>query len=284
MTTTNNDIASNCMLIYLTISQATFRKLDKKATAEVTSSHEAASDAGRFNKQLIPKEALEPIQKLATAARTYINDHTLPWSDSGERALSSTNYFEVMNRLSYFRNEFNAEVDAFCKEYLVHREKARFQLNSLFNEADYPREDEVRAKFAFRFGVMPLPTSGDFRVAMAADQVDEVRQQIQAELSGREKLMMDGLKEALVGTVSHLRDRLRSSGKLFDSTLTNLEDLLARLPGLNMTNDQDLETMRVKVRDAFAGLSMKVIKKDEALRTAVADRADEILRQMQGLI
>jgi hypothetical protein len=284
MTQNTHDIASRAMLVYLNVSQWTARKLDKNATAEVAESHDAAADAGRYNKQLIPKEALAPIQKIASEARAYLNMHTLPWSDLGDRALSNTNYFTVMDRLKYYKSEFDAEVDTFCTEYLVHREKARFKLNSLFKESDYPRVEDVRLKFAMNFGVLPLPTAHDFRVTMAADQVDEVRQQIQSELDGRVQAMMSGVKEALIGTVSHLRDRLRSSGKLFDSTLGNVEDLLARIPGLNLTNDAEIESLRAMVAQAFQGMTMKDIKKDEQLRTAVADRADEILRQMQGLM
>lgn len=278
------DISANCMLVYLTVNQATFRKLDKQATAEVTASHAAAADAGRFNKQIVDKAALEPMQKIASAARMYLYNHTLPWSDNGDRALSSANYFIVMQELSTYQHEFNQAVDEFVAEYNQHRERARLKLNSLFNPNDYPHVDEVRAKFGFSFGVMPLPTAGDFRVAMAAAEADEVRQHISAELELRTKTMMDTVWEELASTVSHLRDRLQSSGKLYESTLTNLEDLLRRLPGLNITGDAGLEQMRKAIASTMQGLTMADIKKDEQLRKAVAEQADDILRQMQGLV
>ncbi len=279
---TTENIASRAMLISLKIGKWTARKLDKSATQEVTVNHAAASDAGRFNKQIIDKNSLLPMVQIEGAARTYFYQHTLPWSDNGDRVLSSDNYFKVMTRLREFKADFMAAVDVFCRDYDMHRDRAKLHLNSLFKEADYPQAWEIREKFYMDFSVMPLPVAGDFRVAMSDDVVDEVRQEIEAQLTARVQGMVQSVWTELVGTVSHLRDRLQSDGKLFDSSLDNIVDLLDRLPGLNITNDADLDAVRKELRLLTAGLEMKDIKKDEALRASVIDKTNNILKQMQG--
>lgn len=277
------DIASRAMLVQLNISQWTARKLDRMATAEVTTSHAAASDAGRFNKQIVDKTALLPIAQIASAARMYLYGHTLPWADNGDRVLSSMNYFKVMDELRKFKASFDAEVNVFCADYTQHRERARLRLNSLFKEEDYPQTEDIRNKFSMTFGVLPLPTAGDFRVAMSADVVDEVRQEIEEQLTGRVRGLVACVWEELGSTVSHLRDRLQSGGKLHDSALENLVDLLERLPGLNITNDQGIEQMRQEIKKVVQGVEMKDIKKDDKLKQGMVDRTTDILRQMQGM-
>jgi hypothetical protein len=279
---TTENIASRAMLVSLKIGQWTARKLDKSATQEVTVNHAAASDAGRFNKQIIDKNSLLPMVQIAGAARTFFYQHTLPWSDNGDRVLSSDNYFTVMNRLRELKSDFKAAVDVFCRDYDMHRDRAKLHLNSLFNEADYPQSWEIREKFYMYFSVMPLPVAGDFRVAMGDDVVDEVRQEIEAQLTSRVQGMVQSIWTELVGTVSHLRDRLKGDGPLFSSALDNIVDLIDRLPGLNITNDADLDAMRKELRLLTAGLDMKDIKKDDALRTSVIDKTTDILKQMQG--
>lgn len=281
---TDTNIASRAMIVFMNVSQATFRKLDKQATSEVTANHAAAADAGRFNKQVIDKEALAPIQQIVSAARTYLYDHTLPWSDNGDRVLSSMNYFEVMGKLQEFAAYFKAAVDTFCNDYNQHRERAKLKLNSLFKEADYPYEHEVRSKFAFTFGVLPLPTAGDFRVAMSDDVVDEVRAEIEQQLNARVQGMMSSVWDDLTKTITHLRDRLQANGPLFSSALDNVTDLLARLPGLNITDDAGLETIRKELHTALMGLEMKDLKKDEKLKQSTIGAVDDILRNMRGLI
>lgn len=277
-------LASRAMIAYLSCSQWSARKLDRSATAEVTANHAAASDAGRFNKQTIPKEALYPIQKVVSAARNYFTDNTLPWSDNGDRALSSLHYFKVMEQLRLYRVEFEDAVHEFCTNYDQHRERARLRLNSLFDVNDYPVVSEVARKFSFVFGVMPLPTASDFRVTMADDEVDEVRQEIQAQLDVRANTMMADVWGQLKSHMAHLKERLDNGGRQHDSTLTNITDLLERLPGFNITNDAGLEAMRVEIKSSLQGLTMKDIRDDDQLRSATADKTADILKQMQGLM
>lgn len=272
------------MVVYVNIRQATFRKLDRSATNEVTTTHAAAADAGRFNKQIIDKDALAPIQQIVTQARQYLYDHTLPWSDNGDRVLSSMNYFEVMDKLNEYQRAFNAAVDDFCTTYNQHRDRARLKLNSLFRDADYPNEQEVRTKFAFNFGVLPLPTAGDFRVAMASDEVNEVRAEIQKQLDDRVQSMMSTVWEELRGTISLVKDRCGNAARLHESVLANLTDLVDRLPGLNITCDTDLEALRQEIKRTFAHYDIKDLRKDEQVRKAVSDEADRILKQMAGLV
>ena len=66
------------MLVELTIRQWTARKHDRKVSREVDQGH-GAQNAGRFNKQLIAKDALEKIAKKAGAIREFHYAHTLPW-------------------------------------------------------------------------------------------------------------------------------------------------------------------------------------------------------------
>lgn len=278
-----DNIASRAMLVQLGISQWTARRLDRSATAEVTSAHAAASDAGRFNKQIVDKSALLPIQQVATAARTYLYQHTLPWADNGDRVLSSMNYFEVMTKLREFKAKFDEEVDTFCTDYNEHRERARLRLNSLFKDEDYPQAWEVRSKFAMSFGVMPLPTAGDFRVAMSDDVVEEVRQEIEAQLGARVQGLVTSVYSEIRDTLLHLKDRLNSSGKLHESVFTNVMDLMDRLPGLNVTDDKNLAVLRADVLRELGGITKDAVRDDPKLRNDVVARTESILATMKGL-
>lgn len=277
------DIASRAMIVRFNASQWTARRIDKTATQETLDAHSASSDAGRFNKQLIPKEALLPIQQVVGAARTYVYANTLPWSDNGDRALLSTKYFDFMQRMSEFRRMFNDEVDKFVTSYNEHRDRAALKLNSLFDARDYPDECEVRSKFGFEFGVMPLPTAGDFRVDMGKDAADEVRKQIEAQVQSMTKAAMDSVWEEVRGTISRLKEQMDGGKRLHESLLTNLEDLLERLPALNLTGDDRLDVLRQAAKDALSGYDIKELRQDDGLRRAVSGEADRILKQMEAL-
>lgn len=278
------NIATRAMLINLSFGQWTARKLDREASAEVTNNHAAASDAGRFNKQIISKEALAPMAQIVGAARTYFYNHTLPWSDTGYRCLSSMIYFDVMDKLREFKAQFHAAADTFCAEYGEHRERARLRLNSLFKDAEYPAVEDVRRKFYMDFHVMPLPLAGDFRVDIGKDAADKVREELERDITSRVQGMVDTVWEELEKTVTHMRDQLTSGKRLHDSTLDNMVDLLHRLPGLNITHDAGIEEMRKELATLTAGLDMKDIRKDSTYREVIAERADDILKRMADYV
>ena len=176
---------SNALLVYLNTSMWSARKLDRTATHEVTENHAASSDAGRFNKQLLAKEALAPITQIASAARQYLYDNTRPWGDNGDRIMSITNYFIVPERLRQYKVEFNAAADALEATYTEQRERSRLRLNTLFHDSDYPQASEIRRKFSMDFGIMPLPSAGDFRVNLPDEALEEARAEIEKTVSDR---------------------------------------------------------------------------------------------------
>jgi len=278
---------SNALLVYLNVSMWSARKLDKSATHEVTENHAASSDAGRFNKQLLAKEALAPIAQIASAARTYLYDNTRPWGDNGDRIMTITNYFIVPERLRQFKAEFNAAADVLEATYTEQRERSRLRLNTLFHDSDYPQAHEIRRKFSMDYGIMPVPTAGDFRVDLPESALEEARTEIEKTVNARMNEAMSAVWEEVRGTVSKLRQRLeetRNGGRLHESTLTNIEDLIARLPGLNLTNDAGLENMRKLLATTFNGIEMKDIKKSDAVRMDVMAQTDAIMKQMAGMV
>src|SRR6185369_3013865 len=97
---TKNLLAEKAVLASLNISQWSGRKLDRKITDEVNESHGAVADAGRYNKLLVAKVTLDPIQQIVGEARSYHIRMTLPWSDSGTRILPSALYLEYTKKIS----------------------------------------------------------------------------------------------------------------------------------------------------------------------------------------
>ena len=69
--------ASRAMIVSLSISQWSGRRLDREVTDEVNQQHNAASDAGRYNKLLLPREALAGIVAIVSERRIENGLHGL---------------------------------------------------------------------------------------------------------------------------------------------------------------------------------------------------------------
>lgn len=122
------DLTSKGMLINLSISQWAGRKHDKSVSQEVASNHGTTADAGRYNKNVIAKKALEAIKKASNKARTFHYDNTLPWSlESIADELEKTLEAERLDLCNQIYKALEAEYDYLTsdegvKEYLINNE------------------------------------------------------------------------------------------------------------------------------------------------------------------
>jgi len=81
-------ISSSAMMVEVSFSTWTGRKLDKRASRDVTMTNGADTGTANVNKKLLGDcEELKAVQKFAANARNIHYSMTMPWSDTGMRLL-----------------------------------------------------------------------------------------------------------------------------------------------------------------------------------------------------
>ena len=273
------------MLVFLTISQWTARKHDKRASQDIAQKYEVSGEAGRYNKLLIAKEELKEIQKIANKARIFHYENTLPWSDDGNRILTAANYFTYSSELQKLKAQFEVHVSEFCQKYQTLVSNQVKRLNGLYDLNDYPDQSMIRNKFDFNIVITPLPDSNDFRVNMQEEEIARIQQ----EISEREKqLLARAMKECwsrLYEVVKHMSEKLNDKESTFrDSLVGNLISLVQLLPKLNIANDQELESMRRQTETRLTQATPDELRNSRHTRKKVAQEASSILDAMAGYI
>ena len=272
-------IARRTLVVNVTVSQWSGRKLDKAASDEVAASKGSKAGRARLNKLLIRKEALTPVQAAARAIRDYVAENSVPWGDGGERAILAANYLDFTQRLGELIREFKVEANQLADEYTKEGERARFELNALFNPDDYPSEDYVRKAFDVKVGVRPMVTGENLIV----DDLDEsmladIRQQVEQDLAETESDAMKGVWQSIIGMVEEMRDRMAAEKPRFRRALIdNFVDLTERLSRLNVAGDPELDRLREELRRSLTGYSADELRKDADTRKEFVTEADRIL-------
>ena len=286
---TTNNLSTRAMLARLTVTQWSARKVDKRATAETIDREQADAASGRFNKQLLAgvDAALKEIGRISTAARTEHYRLTLPWTDDGARILTSAAFMQYTQNMAGFVAEFNTAVDAFLIEYPNAREAARFTLGQMYNEDDYPTAQRVRGKFQFSTSVDPLPSSEDFRVDLSADAVTAIRADLEHRMKGAEAEAMRDVWQRLFAAVNHMAQQLPKYAageiKRFNDTLVdNVVEIVDLLPSLNLTNDQNLNTLAAQVKQQLCNVSPQTLRDNDAARADTAAAAQALTKKLAG--
>jgi hypothetical protein len=274
------NLNDRAILVQLSISQWTARKYDKKATLEVANSFGNRVDQGRYNKALLPmNDLLGNVHKMSTNIRTYYYENTLAWGVDGTQMLPTSNYLGFVTAFRKQRDDWNQLVSQFCNEYPRLEQDAQRVLGGLYNPADYPSVNEVRRKFNIELRFSPVPSS-DFRVAIADEELDRIRSEVQASVSSSYSTAMRDVWQRIYDKVKHMAEKLADPAAIFrDSMVENIREQCALLSRLNFMDDPNLEALRSEVE----GTLLKhpdALRNDPDLRRDTAAEAKAIMDKM----
>lgn len=280
-------IDSSAVLVELSSSVWTGRKLDRNVSREVDATKNTKTRTASVYKDLMPEvSSLDAIEKFVGHTRQYHYRMTLPWSDSGPRLLPSTLMFEYMGYMRDRKNEFQAVVDTFLAEYDTQIGAMAFKTGAMFSRADYPTRDSVAGRFRLDYVLSPVPTSGDFRLDVGREAQEALRRKYEKAVEARVRSATDSLYADLHDTLLHTVERLgETDGKphvFRDSLVENLQDMVVRLKKLNVFNDSKLVEFQGELASVAQGLTPQDLRKNEAVRSEVRSRMSDILNKMNG--
>lgn len=287
MNTTKYGIDTCAMLTEFNASVWTARKLDRTATEEVVAAKNAAAkDAARVNKSLLAgRNELEVIQSMVGRARAFVYDNTLPWSDSGLRLLPTANFEKFVAKMNDFEEEFTTLVTNFVDIYPTLITAQAMALGDMFRRDEYPTQNEIMTKFAFRVNYMPVPTAGDFRVDVGNAAMDDIKAKLARLAEERVEEAMKDVRARLGEHLKRMSDRLTTDWvageakqrRFHDSLVDGALELCDLTKNLNVVNDQELESARATLEQLLCGVTPDELRKNHAVRQDTKKAVDDLL-------
>jgi len=284
-------IASSAVLVEMNISVWTASKLDQQETEDVNNRNSAGKKAAQVRKNLMAGTGeRKKLADYAAGCRLWHNTNTLPWSNKGPRLLPTSLFLPYKSEVNVRRDTFNQMVDKFVLDYPALVQIAQYNaegLGNMFNLADYPTAEEVRGMFGFKLVFSPVPESGDFRLDVPTQELEEMKQEYEEAFDGRLKDAMrepwDRLHTVLTGMSSKLSetDDPEKKKRYHDTLLTNASDMCDLLSHLNVTKDPELEKARRQLERALVGADIESLKESPEIRMGMKNKVDEILKQFE---
>lgn len=278
-------IATSGVLVNITLSVWSGRKLDKQVSEEVDVSKSTKTRAGNYHKNLFAGAVeLDAVRKVAGKIRNWHSVMTLPWSDGGDRLLPMKNFLAFKQQLGVLEQEFRDAKQVFCDKYTALISAQAFTMGALFDRLEYPDVKDIAAKFDLRYTFSPIPETGDWRVDADAEDKRELEAQYEKAYSDRLGTIQKDLWGRLHGCLTHMADRLADTPegerKVFrDSVLGNAVELCSLLSDLNITNDPKLEEARKALESAVCGMDIKDLRESEGARHEIRSQVDDILKK-----
>lgn len=294
-TTNAPSIASSAVLIDLSISVWTGRKLDRKASDTITTQSNAAKGVANVSKKLLGDCAeLDAVQKFAANARNSHYSMTLPWSDLGMRLCPTARYLGTSNRDGYeavmteLQTEFFRLVNVFLDAYDWEIQNAQLKLGDLFNADEYPTRDSLSTKFKFRFVAVPVPTSGDWRLDIGNEAMSVMQEQYDKFYNDQLQSAMGDVWQRAHAALSKMSERLDyaddTTKKIFRDTLVeNVHDIVELMSTCNITNDPAMAEAQRRLSQALEGVTPDALREDAYLRAQTKRQVDEVKKIIDNL-
>lgn len=241
----------------------------------------------KVNKTLLDSPELDAIKKADGKMRAWLYNTCLPF-DMGIMLLPIGLIESAEAKMKEYRVERAMLVDNFIAAFPALCEYAAKHLGSLFNAAEYPSVDEIKAKFVFEWQYTTFSVPGSLKNISAtlfeAEQ-EKAAKMMQTVTDNITALM----REELLKMVSHLQDRLSpgNEGKpkiLKESAVKNLTEFLDSFELRNVTNDTELAALVEKTRELIGGTSAVSLRSNDAFKSQVLTGLDGIMGSLSGLI
>ena len=223
---------TKAMLVGLRVNAWTATRKDDAASGTVHAHYSAAHDSGAYNKALIAKVHLKPIQKVDSAIRQFHKDNTLPWMNDGTRILPSANHSIYTAGIRKLKDERQIAVDQFIADYPAHVTEASIKLGGMFDMTDYPHVWDLAALYSVDVIPLPFPDAQDFRLDIAASDMDGIKAETEKRINDAQAAAMDSLFNRVAEVVSRISEKLsvpigKKNGSVFrDSLIENAADLI----------------------------------------------------------
>lgn len=290
----NLNLGSIALIAEFTASVWTARKLDRKVSDDVIAENNAKSKgAARVNKNLLAgRDELDKIAQHVTAARNYVYNNTVPWSDNGQRLLQTARFMPFNNKMDEFKNEFDRLVLEFVRVYPTLITAQAMALGNMFNRSEYPPASEIVRKFGFNVEYVPVPEAGDLRVDVGNEAQRELRERLEKMANTRVEQAVSDVRTRLVEHLERMADRLvsdtdpktgeRKHRRFTETIVTSAMDLCELVRDYNFSGDTRLSMARQRLEATLTGVTATTLREDDRARDTVQREVTSILNQFKG--
>lgn len=287
MANTTGSISQRAMLVSLTASNWSARKYDRKVSDEVAQTHGADRDIGRYNKQLIAKDALAKVNRAIRQIYATHYKYTLPWMDSGVRILGAEAYMDYATEMRRNIPEFEKAADEFAALYPQYINEQARRAGGLIDPSEYPATSVIRSKFNVSYAMYPMPDAADFRVSLGDAQLAAIKADMERTRDNAVSAAVMDVYGRITEQVGHMASRLRAYDNnnpalapFRDSLVGNMADLVKLLPKLNITGDQKLTDLTQRIKNDLTMNSADYLRDSSNARNDVAAKAEAILAEV----
>lgn len=270
------ELAKCAILRHVVLRSWTGRGQDKELTQQLARDRNVTAADVKVDKNRVAKKYLDPITQQDGKIRAIHRRLTLPWSDEGMRVLPTRMLEQWDEKVIPELNVRDNRVAEFISNWDEIVDEARHRLKSMFREEDYPSVSKLRRRFSYSISSQPFPTENDFRVDLNQANLDRIKRGLEENIRNSLRDSTQELWNRLYAVVNHVATRWSEDGKVYDSAIGNINEVVELLPALNLANDPALNELTDEVRKRLSSVNVECVRGNKSTKKAIAQDAKRL--------
>jgi hypothetical protein len=289
----NDALASNYMLVSLSIRTWSGKRTDRSATDELIQQKHATRDSGAFVKKLLASadEELKEVHAASNMLRSFLYSHTLPWTLStegakrGERLVATAKSMEFLRDVAGLKKQYDDAVLHLQSVWDERVTQAQTNLGALADSTDYPTSTELPGLFSVTVDIRPMPAVQDFsRLNVPVALQTALAQRMAKQMETQMQNAMDDLRQRLLDELTRIATQLERVGKgektkLYETLVTNCKSLVDLTRTMNLSGSEKLNDLIDKIDNKLLQHPVEVYRNDQARAAATAETAKSLLAE-----
>lgn len=289
-------LRENAVLLSVKVHLPSFKKTDKRASAEHSRSRNAKVGRHKIDKILIDSPHLKAIQSLGNEARNIVKSECAPY-DHGRYLCPNLKIIDVKEAVRAVFDEMQKHREDFIAEYPTIMAHNQIELGDDFDPSEYPSLEEVKRSIGWTLIPHPVPLKGDFRSQIEQDGLEDLAEQLHdaADNALRDSLeqVFQELRRTIENVSVQLSDRdvnpdskrqFKSSCRGFhDTLLDNVLRYVNMLDVCNIYDNAEVRASQQQIRDLLTSVSVPQLKASDTLRHQTKEQVDEIIKNLPTL-
>jgi hypothetical protein len=282
-------LSANYMLVDMQLRSWSGKRTDREASDELIASKSATRDSGNFVKNLLASagQELKEVHQMGNALRTFVYNNTLPWSSSegakrGDRVLATVDSFRFLSELAGIKKEYDRAVIKLVTAWPQRVQEAMRNLGALADITDYPDASSLPQMFSVTVDLKPIPAVSDFsRLNVPAALANELGKRHQLLAQSQVENAMKDMQTRIIEELQRIHKQMTKVAagektRLFDSLITNMQSLTGLAKSMNLTGNDKLQELVMKIESTIIHKPVAAYKDDQAAAAVLASTAQQL--------
>lgn len=243
-----------------------------------------------MSKQLVASAHLRPCAATIDAAKAFLRSISTPGHKifgAGTYLIPKAFVLEAEQRLKQYAEDLEAHAQALSAKWSDVVEESRQELGKLFDAQEFPTAQDVLDEYRLEWSYMAFGAPNLMEIDQALYEAEQEKHQRMLQQAADE--IVANLQEASLKVFTELANRLRPGvgGKqkaLHPSALDDLQELLTRLPVLNVTGNTELASIVTSCGALADGLDVETVRASRGVRAMLLEKAESAITQLDALV